>query len=464
LQQLERFSITEIDIEPYHRKLKNTAPGNDNIPAWVFRMCSFELAGIIAFIINYSFRFGTVPSNWLTAIVTHVPKVSKPLSLSEFRPISVTPILSRIAEKLLVAHWIRPAFTDIDIRDQFAFRPTGSTDCALIYCIDNITKMLETNNYVRCLMIDFAKAFDTVDHVIVLRKMIGLNLPASIKNRIINFFTGRSQITKVFDELSFSRRINRSIVQGSGIGPCMYVLMESDLRALSESNILFKFADDTNLLVPENCEVSLQDEFAHVQDWASQNKMIINFAKTKEIVFRRPHPSRFYVLPSFSHIELVNDAKLLGIIFSSSLSFEKHLNYVLACCSKRFYLLKSLCDGGMPISKLNDIFVIIMLVRRFCKCSVAVKCVLFKWFCLCLYDAALWSKYLVGKLNKLRSYYNKCIKIFLGYRRNYSMTQVLTDTGLPCFDDVLAKYAFNFHIQWSVCNNRIIRYLQRIWC
>jgi hypothetical protein len=80
-------------------------------------------------------------------------------------------------------------------------------------------------------------------------------IPASIKNWIINFFTGRSQITKVFDELSSSRRINRSIVQGSGIGPSMYVLMESDLSALSESNILFKFADDTNLLVPENCEV-----------------------------------------------------------------------------------------------------------------------------------------------------------------------------------------------------------------
>jgi hypothetical protein len=179
----------------------------------------------------------------------------------------------------------------------------------------------------------------------------------------VNFFTGRSQITKVFDELSSSLRINRSIVQGSGIGRSMYVLTESDLRALSESNILFKFADDTNLLVPENCEVSLQDEFVHVQDWASQNKMIINFAKAKEIVFHRPHPSRFYVLPTFSHIELVNDAKLLGVIFSSSLSFEKHLNYVLACCSKRFYLLKSLRDGGMPISKLNDIFCSLVVNR-----------------------------------------------------------------------------------------------------
>jgi prolipoprotein diacylglyceryltransferase len=62
-------------------------------------------------------------------------------------------------------------------------------------------------------------------------------------------------------------------------------------------------------------------------------------------------------------MKLVNDAKLLGVIFSSSLSFEKHLNYVLACCSKRFYLLKSLRDGGMPISKLNDIFCSLVVNR-----------------------------------------------------------------------------------------------------
>ena len=155
-------------------------------------MCSYELAGIIAFIINYTFRSGTVPSNWLTAIVTPVPKVSIPQHISDFRPISVTPILSRITEKLLVRHWIRPAFADVDLLDQFAFKPTGSTNCALIYCIDNITRMLETDNYVRCKMIDFAKAFDTVDHAIVLRKMNALNMPASIKNWIINFLTGRS--------------------------------------------------------------------------------------------------------------------------------------------------------------------------------------------------------------------------------------------------------------------------------
>jgi len=80
----------------------DTSPGTDNIPAWVFRNCSYESAELVADIFNCSFLTGTVPASWLTAVITPVPKVSLPHCLSEFRPISVTPILSRVAEKIVV--------------------------------------------------------------------------------------------------------------------------------------------------------------------------------------------------------------------------------------------------------------------------------------------------------------------------------------------------------------------------
>lgn len=96
----------------------------------------------------------------------------------------------------------------------------------------------------------------------------------------------------------------------------------------------------------------IQDEFAHAQGWARRNKMIINFAKTKEIVFLRPHPNRFSVFPSFSEIELVCEAKPLRVTFSGSLSFEKYVQETSSCCSKHFYLLKGLRDRGMPITNL----------------------------------------------------------------------------------------------------------------
>jgi hypothetical protein len=85
----------------------------------------------------------------------------------------------------------------------------------------------------------------------------------------------------------------------------MYVIMESNLRTLCVNNVIFKFADNTSLLVPENSDVNMQDEFAHEQEWARSNKTMINFAKTKEVVFHRPHPYRFTVFPSLSEIEIV---------------------------------------------------------------------------------------------------------------------------------------------------------------
>jgi hypothetical protein len=359
------ISFNELDIEPLLRRMKNTAPGYDNVPCWVFKSCSYELAGIVASIITQSLRTGTVPVTWLTAIVTPVPKVPIPKCIADFRPISVTPLLSRLTERLLVRDWFGPALAKIDLQDQYAFKPTGSTNCALIDCFDFVTSMLECNNYVRCLLIDFSKAFDVVDHAVIIRKLKVLDLSASLKNWIISFLTGRSQITKIFGCFSGALEINRGIVQGSGIGPSLYILLESDLHPISANNHMFKFADDTNLLVPEHTDVTLQDEFANVIEWARRNKMVINFSKTKEIVFRRPHPSKFSILPTFSDIEMVRQVKLLGVLISDTLSFESYVNALLSSCSQRFYLLKTLRDGGMPIRQLNVVYSALIIGRIF---------------------------------------------------------------------------------------------------
>ena len=83
--------------------------------------------------------------------------------------------------------------------------------------------------------------------------------------------------------------INRSIVQGSGLGPTFYIILESDLKPKSDRiNKIFKYADDTNLLVPELTDVQLSDEFRAIQEWAVTNKMIVNLQKTKEIVLSGP--------------------------------------------------------------------------------------------------------------------------------------------------------------------------------
>ena len=115
----------------------------------------------------------------------------------------------------------------------------------------HVTRLLEDNRYVRCLLIDFSKAFDVVHHGILDSKLAKLNIPYFILNWISSFLTGRAQQVKHASHVSAPKPINLGIVQGSGVGPTLYTVMESDLKTLSDINSIFKYADDTNLLVPE---------------------------------------------------------------------------------------------------------------------------------------------------------------------------------------------------------------------
>ena len=110
-----------------------------------------------------------------------------------------------------------------NILGQFAFKPSDSTTAALVYFTHQLTKMLEQNDYVRCLMIHFTKAFDTVDHVIVLHKLSQLSLQGFEINWICSFLSGRGQQCKSNGLLSGVIDISLSILQGSSIGPTLYL-------------------------------------------------------------------------------------------------------------------------------------------------------------------------------------------------------------------------------------------------
>ena len=404
-------NIHDYQVELLLRKIKPTSSGYDDLPSWIFKQCSYELAGIISEIFNRSFRTGTVPVEWLTAVVTPVPKKPCPSGLVDYRPISVTPILSRVAEKLVVREWLRPSIPKYLLNDQFGFRPSGSTTSALVHFMHHATLMLENNAYVRCLLVDFSKAFDVVKHNILLSKLSALDIPPCVLNWIISFLTDRSQVCKTAEgHFSTLHPITRSIIQGSGIGPTLWIIMESDLQALSTVNLLFKYADDTNLLVPENTDVSLGEEFSHLKDWAQDNGMIINLSKTKELVLHRPHPNKFSLPQSLEGIERVHTVKLLGVIFDSRINFVNHVDTVLKTCSQRIFLLKQLRDQGLPLRQLHLIFQAIILNRI-------------------LYAAPAWAPFLnVEMQNKIDAFLKRSFRY--GFATKIFELKPLLDTAM----------------------------------
>jgi len=200
--------------------------------------------------------------------------------------------------------------------------------------------MLETSKYVRCVFLDFSKAFDLVDHSILTQKLITLQVPHFVIKWIVIFLSNRTQAVKLNFKVSSSANINRSVIQGSGLGPILFIIYAFDLKCLDLANYLLKYADDCTLLNssrdcpplviyanyllkyahdctllnPELANTSLELEMINVLDWAKINKMLINFIKTKYVVLHRPNPRNYMPPPELDNIQRVNELRLLGLI------------------------------------------------------------------------------------------------------------------------------------------------------
>ena len=156
-------------------------------------------------------------------------------------PISITAVLLRMMERTVVCTFLYPTFLDppttLTFSDQFAFRPTGSTSAAIISLLHTVTNLLQFHPFVIVLSLDFSKAFDSVRHSTLLSKLAELDLPTPVYNWLVAFFSSHSHHTVFNGNVSCTRCITASIIQGSSIGPAAYTVTAADLRPLDPDNI-----------------------------------------------------------------------------------------------------------------------------------------------------------------------------------------------------------------------------------
>jgi len=197
-------SITKMEIFNMLDKLNPTKSGLDKLPAWFHRLAAPIFAEPIAALSNISLATYYVPPQWKTAVIKLVRKQACPTIPSDYRPISVTAILSRILERRVVRDYIYPALehppNQLDLSDQFAFRPQSSTTAALII-LQTITSMLSTDKYVIVYLLDFSKAFDSVMHSTLFSNYAQHDLPDFIYNWVEAFFHNRSRCTKIGEQV-----------------------------------------------------------------------------------------------------------------------------------------------------------------------------------------------------------------------------------------------------------------------
>ena len=123
---------------------------------------------------------GVIPSAWQTAVITHVPKCRSVSEVNDLIPIPVTPILSRMVERLIFRDHIFPATPSNESVGQYGFKPTDSTTAAIVDITDRLAAMLEDNNFVSFILIDFSKAFDSIDHLTLVAKPEDPNIADNI--------------------------------------------------------------------------------------------------------------------------------------------------------------------------------------------------------------------------------------------------------------------------------------------
>ena len=320
--------LKEIDI--------SKATGSDNIPGLVLKMAAETLAPSLCDIFNQSIRTGQVPAAFKSSYVCPLFKAGDPTIPTNYRPVSLLPIVSILLEKLVKEQVIQ--FLDVNSLlppTQFAYRSRHSTEDALILAVDR----WQTSKYQRkttgIVMVDMSKAFDRVRHSLLISELHALGLHGQVLNWFASYLSGRSQKVKCGTQLSAERSCSRGVPQGSVLGPLLFVLYTRGIHDILPPGLSHQeFADDIIIDVadsdPEQVAKMLTDGVSRLANWLDSIGLLLN-KKNTQVMFVKPRgllDVPFSVQCNGETLETISSAKYLGLEIDDDLSWASHLQHV----------------------------------------------------------------------------------------------------------------------------------------
>lgn len=270
---------------------KGTGP--NSIPTKILQLLSDDISEHLCKIFNLSFTTGKHPD--ILKISKTIPIFKKGVEqiVSNYRPISLLSNINKILEKLMFSRVYDFLERHKSIYNlQFGFRSRHSTNHALIDITENIRQALDDNKAVCGIFLDFQKAFDTVNHEILIRKLNHYGIRGIANNWFSSYLSNRSQYVSISGFESDRKPINHGVPQGSVLGPILFLLYINDLNEAIKYSKVYHFADDTNLLNvcenPKKLQKQINIDLKLLYKWILANKISLNCSKTEFIIFHKP--------------------------------------------------------------------------------------------------------------------------------------------------------------------------------
>jgi hypothetical protein len=324
----------EHEIKNILKKLKqNTGPGLDSLPPAAVKAAANFITPTLVLLINFSFSDGIFPSALKQAKVTPIFKDQDQKLFSNYRPISVLNVLSKVFENV-----IKNRFTcflnkhSILHNNQFGFTKGCSTSMPIIKLIDKITENIDSKLYSVAIFLDFKKAFDSLDHSVLLTKLEHYGIRGIALTLIKNYLTDRTQSVCYNNTISTPQTIITGVPQGSILGPLLFLVFINDIVYSSDIAQFLLYADDTTSLYTGSDLAALftviNSDLLKISYWCNVNKISINYNKTKytifspkQMAFNSPINLKCKVHIDSTIIDEVNDFKFLGVIIDNKLTW-----------------------------------------------------------------------------------------------------------------------------------------------
>ena len=321
--------------------LKKSSPGFDEIPCCILKNSADVVSVIMSKIINLSFSTGVYPEKLKIAKVIAIYKSGEKTNISNYRPISLLSIVSKIFERAIyVRFYDYFKCNDVFSNKQFGFRKYFSTCSAILNVLQYVINNLDDNKFVLGVFLDLKKAFDTVDHVILLRKLEFYGIRGLALTLMKSYLTNRQQFVQIDNYKSSFRPIYHGVPQGSILGPLLFLIYINDI--IYSSNILnyTLFADDTCLVYSDKSLDALiqnvNQELIKICNWLNANKLSLNLNKCNYMLFcgRRKNNSDCTIRMMNVSISRVNCTLYLGILIDDKLRWSNHIDNIISKISR----------------------------------------------------------------------------------------------------------------------------------